>query len=99
MTGGYYKPLHKFMLGLFALTQVYFWVSAIVLLVMWYQPYVVLGLIFLRFFSQLFITGKVMQKLSEKGFLLLVPFFELFLMIISSILAFANLLNKPVKWR
>ena len=98
-TGGYYKPMHKFALGVFAITQVLFWALAILLLVMWYQPYIVLGIVALRLFSQLFITGKVMKKLSEKGFLFLVPFFELFLMIISPFLAFANMLNKPVKWR
>jgi len=99
MTGGYYKPSHKFALGSFAVSQVLFWVLAITILVFWYQPYVVLGIFALRLFSQLMVTGKVMQKLSEKGFLFLVPFFELFLMIISPILAFANMMSKPVKWR
>jgi len=99
MTGGYYKPSHKFALGLFAVTQVMFWASAIVLLAMWFQPYIVIGVVVVRLFSQLLITGKVMGKLSEKGFLFLVPLFELFLMIVSPFLAFANMLNKPVKWR
>lgn len=99
MTGGYYKPSHKFALGLFAVTQVMFWASAVVLLAMWFQPYIVIGIVVVRLFSQLLITGKVMGKLSEKGFLFLVPFFELFLMIVSPFLAFANMLNKPVKWR
>ena len=98
-TGSYYKPVHKFVLGLFAFTQTLYWALAITLLVLWYLPYVVLGIIGLRLFTQLLVTGKVMKKLSETGFLLLVPFFELFLMIISPILAFANLLSKPVKWR
>ena len=98
-TGSYYKSVHKFALGLFAFTQTLYWALAITLLVLWYQPYVVLGIIGLRLFTQLLVTGKVMKKLSETGFLLLVPFFELFLMIISPILAFANLLSKPVKWR
>ena len=40
-----------------------------------------------------------MKKLSEKGFLLLVPLFELFLMLVSPFLAVANMFNKPVKWR
>ena len=99
MTGGYYKSTHKFALGLFAFTQALFWLTAAGLLIMWYQPYIVLGFVGLRLFSQLLVTGKVMNKLSEKGFLLLVPLFELFLMIISPFLAFANILNKPVKWR
>jgi len=99
LTGGYYRPGHKLALGLFAFTQVAFWACTIVLLVFWYQPVIVAGLAGLRLFTQLFITGKVMRKLSERGFLLLVPFFELFLMIISPLLAFANVFKKPVKWR
>jgi cellulose synthase/poly-beta-1,6-N-acetylglucosamine synthase-like glycosyltransferase len=99
MTGGYYKQSHKLALGLFAFTQVAFWTCIILLLAFWYQPYIVLGLAGIRFFTQLLITGKVMRKLSEKGFLLLVPFFELFLMIVSPLLALANVFNKPIKWR
>ncbi|MEI8047677.1 MAG: glycosyltransferase [Bacteroidota bacterium] len=99
MTGGYYKPSHKFALGLFAFTQVLFWISAICLLSFWYQPYIVLAFIGIRIFSQLFVTAKVMRKLSEKGFLLLVPVFEFFLMLVSPLLAVANMIKKPVKWR
>lgn len=99
LTGGMYKKTHKLVLGIFALTQVLFWASAIFLLVCWYQPYFVMGLFILRLLSQLIITGKVMKKLSETGFLLLVPFFELFLMLISPVLYVANMMNKPVKWR
>lgn len=99
MTGGYYKPSHKLTLGLFAFSQVLFWAAAISLLVLWYQPYVVFGLVALRLLSQFLVTGKVMQKLSEKGFLLLVPLFELFLMVVSPVLALANVFKKPVKWR
>ena len=99
MTGGYYKQSHKLALGLFAFTQVAFWTCIILLLAFWYQPYIVLALAGIRFFTQLLITGKVMHKLSEKGFLLLVPFFELFLMIVSPLLALANVFNKPIKWR
>lgn len=99
LTGAYYKPAHKIALGLFAITQVMFWASSILLLLMWYQPYIVLGIVALRLISQLIVTGKVMNKLSETGFLFLVPLFELFLMLVSPFLAFANMLNKPVKWR
>ena len=99
MTGGFYKKKHKFALGMFAFTQVLFWLTALLLLSLWYQPYAVIGLLAARLISQLFVSSKVMKRLSEKGFLLLIPFFELFLMIVSPILAVANVFNKPVKWR
>jgi hypothetical protein len=76
-----------------------FWLTALLLLSLWYQPYAVIGLLAARLISQLFVSSKVMKRLSEKGFLLLIPFFELFLMIVSPILAVANVFNKPVKWR
>jgi hypothetical protein len=94
-----FKPRHKFILGIFALTQVLYWATAVCLLAFWYLPYIVMGLMAIRITSQLVITGRVMNKLSEKGFLLLVPFFEIFLMIISPLLALANIVNKPVKGR
>ncbi|MBK7213456.1 MAG: glycosyltransferase [Bacteroidales bacterium] len=98
-SGNHYRFSHKFALALFGLTQVLFYASFIVLLSFWYLPYIVLGIIGLRLATQLFIFGKAMRKLSEKGFLLLVPFFEVFMLILNPIIAVANLFNKPVKWR
>jgi cellulose synthase/poly-beta-1,6-N-acetylglucosamine synthase-like glycosyltransferase len=99
MTGGHYKTSHKFMLGLFALTQVLFYACATVLLIMLYQPFIVGGLVLLRLFSQLFVSGKVMRRLSESGFLLLIPLFEIVLMLISPVLSLLNMMNKPVSWK
>ena len=99
LTGGYYKRRHKFALGLFAITQVLFWALAIMLTILWYMPYITLGLFGLRLISQLIVMGKVMRKLAEKGFLMLIPLFELFLMVVSPLLAVVNVFKKPVKWR
>ena len=98
-SGNYYKARHKFALGIFGFTQFLFYASFITLLAFWYMPYIVLGIIGIRLGSQLFIFGKVMRKLSEKGFLLLVPFFEVFILLINPLIATSNLFNKPVKWR
>jgi len=98
-SGNYYKGWHKLVLALFGLTQFLFYATFITLLSFWYLPYIVLGMVALRLFSQLFILGKMMRKLSEKGFLLLIPFFEIFLLLIHPLIATANLFKKPVKWR
>ncbi|NVO20628.1 MAG: glycosyltransferase [Bacteroidetes bacterium] len=98
-SGNYYKARHKFALGIFGFTQVLFYACFILLLSFWYMPYIVLGIVGIRLASQLFIFGKVMRKLSEKGFLLLVPFFEVFILLINPVIAASNLFNKPVKWR
>ncbi len=98
-SGNYYKFRHKFILSIFGSTQFLFYVLFITLLSFWYLPYIVLGIVALRLISQMFVFGKVMSKLSEKGFLLLIPFFEVFLILINPVIATANLFNKPVKWR
>jgi len=98
-SGNHYRTLHKFVLGFYSLTQVLFYLLFIVLLAVWYMPYLVLGIIALRLLSQFIIFGRVMHKLNERGFLLLVPFFEVFILIINPVIALTNLFNKPVKWR
>jgi cellulose synthase/poly-beta-1,6-N-acetylglucosamine synthase-like glycosyltransferase len=98
-SGNYYKLMHKFALGLFGFTQFLYFASFIFLLCLWYMPYVVLGAIVLRLASQLIVFGKVMRKCNERGFLLLVPFFEILIFIVTPLIAFTNLFQKPVKWR
>lgn len=99
ITGGLYKPSHKFLLGLFAVTQSLYWILSIGLAIVWFMPIVVATIFALRLFSQLIVMHLNMKKLGEKGFLLMVPFFELTLMIVSPVLAITNWLSKPVKWR
>ena len=98
-SGYHYKFHHKLTLGILGFTQALFYASFIVLLSFWYMPYVVLGMVGIRLISQLIIFGKTMRKLSEKGFLLLVPFFEVFILLINPLISFINLFNKPAKWR
>lgn len=99
VSGGLYKTSHIIFLGIFAVSQSLFWILSIGLAILWYLPWVVGSLIALRLFSQLIVFHLSMKKLGEKGFLLLVPFFEVLLMLVSPFLAFSNWFSKPVKWR
>lgn len=97
-TGSYYKPKHKFVLGLFSFTQLMFFVLLIILAAFRVEP-ILLGIIFLiRLISQLIITKKSMNRMHEKNFLAWVPLFEIFLMIINTWLAFSGLFNKKTQW-
>jgi len=97
--GKYYKSGDKFVLTIYELSLFLFYTGIITLLVFWYQPYIVIGLFGLRLFSLLFIYKKSMQKLSEKGFLLLVPLFELIILVIQPFIAVSNTVSKPAQWR
>jgi hypothetical protein len=99
LSGNHYKFSHKLMLGGFAISQLLFWAISITLIALWYMPVVLGGMFFVRLISQLIVSSKVMQRLSEKGFLLLIPFFELFLMIVSPAMVIGNMFGKSQKWR
>ncbi len=99
LTGVEYKAKHKFALSLFGATQVIFWITALFLGIMLYQPFVVGGLFLARLLSQLIVCKKVMQKLSEKGFLLLIPIFEVFIIVVTPVLSILNVFNPIKKWK
>lgn len=98
-SGRHYRSSHKIMLGIFGVSQFLFFVLFILLLSMQYLVYVVLALAAARFLTQLFVYKRFMKKLSEKGFLLLVPFFEVSLMIITFFAVVSNQTGKQGKWR
>ncbi len=98
-TGTLYKPKQKFFLGLFLFSQFLFFLSFIILISLTYNILIICSLFFIRAVSQLFILKKCMNKLKEKKILLLSPIFELFFILLNSLLAFSNLFSKKNKWK
>ncbi|HOW31976.1 MAG TPA: glycosyltransferase [Bacteroidales bacterium] len=98
-SGVHYKMGHRFLLALNGITQFLFYAITIFLLVMWYMPYIVIGLAAFRILSQLFIVQKIMRRLAEKEFLFMVPFFEIFMLLLTPVLVLTNSFYKPPKWR
>ena len=97
-TGGFYKTRHKITLGLFSLSQLAFFALLISLFVLEVDWMLLTGIYLLRLSTQLFIIKKCMIRLNEKKFLLLTPFFELFLMLINLILGLRGLFVKKAQW-
>ena len=87
------------MLGIFGFTQFVFFALVAILLAFLYMPYIVAGAFGLRLIVQLIVYGRTMRKFKEKGFLFLVPLFEIFLLIIQPMLSLSNLVSKPGQWR
>lgn len=97
-TGGFYRFSHKLTLGLWSLTQFLFF-TILVLLAVFKVELILLGAIFaLRLGTQLFIVKKSMVRLKESSFLLWVPFFEIFLMIMNMWLGFRGFFSKKTQW-
>lgn len=97
-SGSFYRFAHKFTLGLFSFSQLSFYALLIILLYLGTDWRLLLGIYFLRLFTQMFIIKKCMIKLGEKNFLLLIPLFDLFLMMVNLMLGFAGLFSRKTQW-
>lgn len=99
-TGKYYKFSSKLVLGLFSFSQYLFFITFVFLLNDFNNTFwTLISLFILRIFSQLFIYKRVMNKLSEKNLLLLIPFYEIFFMIFNPLILILNTISKPNKWK
>ena len=97
-TGKHYKFKHKFMLGLFQLSQLLF-VGLFIALIIQVRPvYLILAVFVFRYMIQMLIFKLSSNKIGGKDLLLLVPFFEVFFMIFNPIIVISNIINKKTKW-
>ncbi|MCF6182000.1 glycosyltransferase [Lutibacter sp.] len=97
-TANYYKPIHKFLLGLFYSSQILFWILAIILIILNFNWQLILSLIMFRLFIQYIIIGLSAKKLNETDLILIFPFMEIFLIIIQMFIFIKNLIAKPTHW-
>ncbi len=98
-TAIYYKPKHKFLLGLFYISQLLFWALAVVLFITFFKWQWVLAFVILRFLTQLLSLGLTAKKLKEFDLILLAPILEFFLILTQLSIFSANLISKPKHWK
>lgn len=98
-TANLYKTQHKFLLGLFYLSNILFWFFAILLLTTKHNWPIVLGLFLLRVCVQYFIVGFSSKKLQELDVLVLLPLLEISLIISQLAIFIHNLVSKPNFWK
>ncbi|SDW94777.1 glycosyltransferase [Aequorivita viscosa] len=97
-TAKLYKPMHKFLLGLYYFANLLFWIlSGIILFTpLWMFG---LGIILTRFLIQYTIIGKAAGKLKEKDLIIFIPFFELFLILTQLSIFISNRSEKNTQWK
>lgn len=104
-TGFHYKRFHKIFLGMFSLSNFFFYLSFIplttfLLIDKLYNPIIiVIFLLFLKIVSQLIILKKSMNKLVEKNLLLISPILDFIFVIINPLIALSNIIVKENKWK
>lgn len=97
-TASLYKPVHKFLLGLFFSSQLLFWILGIIVLSFLYNWQIVAGLIFTRILFLYLVIGYSAKKLNERDLILFIPFFEIFLILIQMFIFIKNMISKPTHW-
>ncbi|AMC09879.1 glycosyl transferase family 2 [Lutibacter profundi] len=97
-TAAYYKPLHKFLLAFFYSSQILFWILGTILLLNLYKWPIIIFLIFIRFLFLYVIIGFSAKKLNETDLILLIPFYEIFLIFVQMFIFIKNLISKPTHW-
>lgn len=98
-TAKHYKSLHKFLLGLFYLTQLLFWIMIPVCLFFNEIYTVILALIGIRFIFQLSALGYAAKIFKEIDILIFTPLLELFLIILQLVIFITNQISKPGHWK
>lgn len=98
-TSKYYKMSHKLALGLFYISQLSFWVLAIILLSLSFQWQIILALIACRFILQLISLAFATKKLDAADLIFFAPIFEFFLISTQLSIFIANLISKPNHWK
>jgi hypothetical protein len=98
-TSTYYRPVHKFLLGLWSLTLILFWVSLILLLALRFAWIFGLGMLLLMLVSRYVILGRWLLRLQEKDLVWMIPFLELFLLLLNGGILLSNFIKKPARWK
>lgn len=104
-TGFLYKMSHKFMLGVFSLSNFLFYFTLFFLLVLLYKIssynfiIIVCSLFLIRMISQMIIVKKTMNKLDEKKILLISPMLDLVFVLLNPLIALSNVIVKKNKWK
>ena len=97
-TSKYYRPLHKFLLGLYAFAQFLFYPIAIVAAV-FYDWKICLPILGAFIFIQAFIYWKTMKQLGEKDLFPLFLFFDVWMFFYYIIFAPSLLMKPKASWK
>lgn len=97
-TGKQYKFSHKFLLGLFVLSQWIFWGCFVATIVLGIQPYVALGIFVVRLTIQMLIFNFAMKRMDERDLLPLAPLMEIFFMLFYPIITISRIFQRKRKW-
>jgi glycosyltransferase involved in cell wall biosynthesis len=97
-TGHKYKFSHKFLLGLYVFSQWIFLGCFVAALILWFQPYIVLGAFVVRLSIQMLIFNFAMKRMGERDLLFLTPIMEIFFLLFYPVITLSRIFQRKRKW-
>ena len=94
-----YRFGSKFRLMALSISQYLYFLTFIIVLILQFQPILVLSMFGLRLVIQLLVFNKSMKVLAEKDLLVLSPLIELILMVLYPLITLSNLLMRKNNWK
>ncbi|HEX8516586.1 MAG TPA: glycosyltransferase [Bacteroidia bacterium] len=95
----HYNSGSKFRLAMLSMSMYFFFGTFVTLLILQFQPIIVLSLFALRLLVQIIIFNKSMKLLAEKDLLMLAPLIEIILLLMYPFITFANMFVRKNKWK
>jgi cellulose synthase/poly-beta-1,6-N-acetylglucosamine synthase-like glycosyltransferase len=95
----HYNAASKFRLAMLSMSLYFFYGTFAAVLILQFQPIIVLSLFGLRLLIQMLIFNKSMKLLAEKDLLLFSPLIELILLTLYPFVTFANMFVRKNKWK
>ncbi|WP_237340635.1 glycosyltransferase [Wenyingzhuangia fucanilytica] len=100
-TANLYKPLHKFLLGLYTFNRLLFWLvlpASLIYVDNTNYQLIIAGLIAIKLISEYIVVGIAAKKLKEKGLVLFTPILDICLLFFQLYIFIYNNIHKPQKW-
>jgi len=94
-----YRFGSKFRLMALSMSQYLYFLTFIIVLILQFQPILVLSMFGLRLIIQLLVFNKSMKVLAEKDLFVLSPLIELILMVLYPLITLSNLLMRKNNWK
>jgi len=98
-TVGNYRFYHKVLLFLYPLSEILFYTTFLFLAILFYQPLWLFPIFCSRLFSSTFIYKRIMKRLNETNFWLLIPFFEIFFVFFHAYSFLTKRINRGKYWK
>jgi len=98
-TSTHYRFVHRFLLGLYSFSLLFYYVFFVLMLALNFSVLPVLGLFALRMLIQYLVISRCFRQLNENDLILFIPLLEIVLLLLNIGIGITNVFRKPNKWK